>query len=136
MLWNATSIQNKKSELQNFLIEHQVDIAIITETWLSPKNLFHLQHYNIRRKDWTVNPGESTRGGVMIATSNKIFFEDHTQPTSTEIENIAIKPIDAITPPHHHHRRLRTTKAQDNPHKTQSTDTQTQQLHILLRRRL
>ena len=91
MLWNATSIQNKKQELQNFLTEHQVDIAIITETWLSPKNPFHLQNYSIHRKDRTVNPGEPTRGGVMIAASNKISFEDHTQSTSTRIENIAIK---------------------------------------------
>ncbi|XP_043527360.1 uncharacterized protein LOC122537826 [Frieseomelitta varia] len=34
-LWNANSIRNKTMELQKFLTDHNIDIAI-TETWLQP----------------------------------------------------------------------------------------------------
>ena len=32
ILWNAISVKNKISELHKFLIDHNADIAIITET--------------------------------------------------------------------------------------------------------
>lgn len=35
-LWNATSINGKELELNYFLINNKIDIAIITETWLNP----------------------------------------------------------------------------------------------------
>ena len=55
-LWNATSVKNKTIELHKFLIDHNTDIAIITETWSSSTDVFKLPNfklpnYNICRKD-------------------------------------------------------------------------------------
>ena len=49
-LWNA-SVRNKHLELSKFLNEHNIDIAIITKTWLKPSDNFKLRNYNTYRKD-------------------------------------------------------------------------------------
>ena len=41
-LWNATSGKNKTAELLKPLTDHNIDIAIITETWLKPNDTFKL----------------------------------------------------------------------------------------------
>lgn len=93
MLWNAASIQNKKPELQTFLYDQQIDIAI-TETWLAPKDTMNLQDYNIYRKDRILDQGKSPRGkgreNDRRAQQNP-FWRDIAQPIITPVETIAIK---------------------------------------------
>ena len=99
MLWNATNIQNKKHELQRFLHEQQIDIAIITETWLGPKDKLHFPQYNVRRKNWTSAPGEPRRGGVLIATHKNMLSEDCIQITTSPVETLTIKTNTKTTAP-------------------------------------
>lgn len=89
VLWNATSVRNKKQELHKFLIDDQIDIALITETWLAPNDPFHLPDYNITRKDRNKQQGRIHAGGVLIATHIPI---DHPppQPGTTSIEAVTI----------------------------------------------
>ncbi|KAK9299920.1 hypothetical protein QLX08_007223 [Tetragonisca angustula] len=91
MLWNATSVLNKKPEFQKFLHDQHIDIAIITETWLSSGIPFSLQNFHINRNDRTNNPDKHPRGGVLIALNNRIPTEDHPQPTSSVVETTAVK---------------------------------------------
>ena len=39
ILWNATSVKSKTIELHKFFIDNNTDIAIITETWLTPTDV-------------------------------------------------------------------------------------------------
>ena len=38
LVWNAQSLNNKVDEVTQFLCDRQVDIACISETWLSSEN--------------------------------------------------------------------------------------------------
>ena len=37
-VWNAQSLVNKVDEVTQVLLDNQVDVACITETWLSDEN--------------------------------------------------------------------------------------------------
>jgi len=37
MLWNATSLNGKEEEFGYFINNKNIDIALVTETWLNPK---------------------------------------------------------------------------------------------------
>ncbi|CAD1472697.1 unnamed protein product, partial [Heterotrigona itama] len=53
LLWNTTSIQNKKQEVQKFLEDHLIDIVLITETWLTPGIRIPIQGSNIQKRQNT-----------------------------------------------------------------------------------
>ena len=61
MTWNANSISQHSIELLNFLENHNVDVACITETKLSPSKKFFLKNYKIFRID-----RNSHGGGVAV----------------------------------------------------------------------
>jgi len=66
--WNCHGILNKRDSLAQ--LGNQFDILAISETWLSPDKSFHLNNYNILRKD-----GPSSKsGGVLLAIRNSISF--------------------------------------------------------------
>ncbi|GJQ66686.1 hypothetical protein Trydic_g19910 [Trypoxylus dichotomus] len=45
--WNAQGISNKK--LAQFLVEHQIDITPISETWLKPDKKFRIANLHVYR---------------------------------------------------------------------------------------
>ena len=100
LLWNATSVRNKGKELHKLLNELDVDIAMITETWLTPTDAFALPGYTIVRKDRDIQTGKKKHaGGVLIAVHNRIQTEHTTQPKTTHIESVTatIKTTPPIT---------------------------------------
>ena len=55
-------------ELQNYLLENQIDILALNETFLKPKFKFHLPGYDIYKNDRLVG----TKGGVAILVKKGI----------------------------------------------------------------
>ena len=51
MQWNAEGVRLKKTELQNFLKEHDIDVCCIQETHLSSAHRFSIRGYEIFRQD-------------------------------------------------------------------------------------
>lgn len=70
MNWNACSIRAKKIELSSFLHEQHIDIGLVTETHLKPKDNFSLQGYSTIRLDRPRSNG----GGVCIIIKHGIRF--------------------------------------------------------------
>ena len=62
VFWNCQGLRPKRKELQNYLLENQIDIPAINETFLKPKFKFHLPGYDIYKNDRLVG----TKGGVAI----------------------------------------------------------------------
>jgi len=62
MLWNADSVSKKKAELLESLITNEIDIALISETYLKRDVPFSLPNYKCHRLDRNYRP----KGGVAI----------------------------------------------------------------------
>lgn len=86
--WNASGIKNKKHELLFFLQENNIDVMLIGETWLKPKDHFQMVNYTIYRTDRT----HTTKGGTAICVRNILPHIKLTTNT-TKIESTAIKII-------------------------------------------
>lgn len=94
MLWNATSVRHKLVELEIFLHNNIIDIALITETWLQADRI-HIRDYSIVRKDRDSKGG----GGVAILIHKSIQFEDIKQKhiPRMELATVTIKSNPQIT---------------------------------------
>ena len=57
---NCQGLRPKRKELQNYLLENQIDILALNETFLKPKFKFHLLGYDIYKNDRLVG----TKGRV------------------------------------------------------------------------
>ena len=62
VFWNCQGLRPKRKELQNYLLENQIDILALNETFLKPKFKFHLPGYDIYKHDRLVG----TKDGVAI----------------------------------------------------------------------
>ena len=60
VFWNCQGLIPKRKELQNYLLENQIDILVLNETFLKPKIKFHLPGYDIYKNDILVG----TKGGI------------------------------------------------------------------------
>lgn len=66
--WNCQCIRYKITERQHHLESSSIDIAALSETWLSQKNNLRLHNYNIYRRDRHIG----LHGGVAIVVKNSI----------------------------------------------------------------
>lgn len=84
--WNACAVTNKKHELMNFLVEENIDIMLLGETWLKNGNNFSIPNYTTYRTDRTAQP----HGGTAILIKKHI---KHTLQDSkdSQIENTCIE---------------------------------------------
>ena len=69
VFWNCQDIRPKRKGLQNYLLENQIDILALNETFLKPKYKFHLPGYDMYKNDRLVG----TRGGVAILVKKCII---------------------------------------------------------------
>ena len=69
VFWNCQGLRPKRKELQNYLLENQIDIPVLNETFLKPKIKFHLPGYDIYKHDRLVG----TKGGVAILVKKGII---------------------------------------------------------------
>ena len=69
VFWNCQGLRRRRKELQNYLLENQIDILALNETFLKPKFKFHLIGYNIYKNDRLVG----TKGGIAILVKKGII---------------------------------------------------------------
>ena len=69
LFWNCEGVRPKRKELQNYLLENQIDILALNETFLKPKIKFHLPGYDIYKNDRLVG----TKSGVAILVKKGII---------------------------------------------------------------
>lgn len=89
LLWNPQSINNaaKHQLLTHTLVNEQIDVLILVETFLKPTHTFHINNYTIYRNDRIAQ----AHGGVAIAIRNTIKHK-HIPPAITNtIENASIE---------------------------------------------
>ena len=67
--WNCQGLRPKRKELQNYLLENQIDVLALNETFLEPKFKFHLPGYDIYKNDRLVG----TKGVVTILVKKGII---------------------------------------------------------------
>lgn len=84
--WNATSVVNKKEELEDFLLSNNIDVALISETWLKPDLKFKLKKFHCYRSDRITHGG-----GVAIIIKKGIPHEPAKPETSLNLEIIVYK---------------------------------------------
>jgi len=75
MLWNATSLSGKDDELSYFINNKNIDVALVTETWLKPQIKLKFVNYEIIRSD---SPRNVTGGGVAIIINKQIKYHTST----------------------------------------------------------
>lgn len=87
MHWNSQGITNRNSviELEHFLHQKQIHIALINETFLKEHHKFKITNYKIYRADRPTHGG-----GVLIAIKNKIPHQILPHIPTYELENISI----------------------------------------------
>ena len=68
VLWNCQGLRPKRKELQNYLLENQIDILALNETFLDPKFNFDLPGYGMYKNDRLVG----TKGDIAILVKNVI----------------------------------------------------------------
>ena len=68
VFWNCQGLRPKRKELQNYLLENQIDILPLNETFLEPKFKFHLPGYDIYK-----NVRLLGKGGVAILVRKGII---------------------------------------------------------------
>lgn len=98
LLWNCRGISQKdyikKSFLTNILHLHNIDIAILNETFLSKTEKFYIQNFKIFRSE----NEENRRKGVMIIVSKNI--KANATVTNTDLRNgryLKVQLIDTTT---------------------------------------
>ena len=69
VFWNCQGLRPKRKELQNYLLENQINILALNETFLKPKFKFHLPGYDIYKNDRLIG----TKGGVAILVKKGII---------------------------------------------------------------
>ena len=68
---NIQAIKNKKERLLEYLVERNIDIASVNETWLNPTISLSSPQYHIIRKDRSIRRG----GGVCLLIRKSLNFE-------------------------------------------------------------
>lgn len=84
--WNACSVNNKKPEIETFLQEHNIDIFLISETFLRPQIHFNIANYVTYRYDRDDGPG----GGTAILVKRNISHVELQLPDLIAAEANAI----------------------------------------------
>lgn len=89
MNWNSRSIRNKEGEFFEFIEKHEIDVAVVTETWLQPNiSIYHPNYSCVRldRPSHVANRG----GGVAIFVRNGIAFRQADGLNTSSIEAVEI----------------------------------------------
>lgn len=88
MQWNAQSIISNKLLLTQFLYEHNIHIAIISETWLTPIKVFNIKGYQIERNDIG-----NRHNGVAILLRNNIRYNKINIYSDNSLQNICVRIV-------------------------------------------
>jgi hypothetical protein len=87
LTWNSRGIRNKIDELRLLIGELNIDIAIITETFLTPQIKISIPGFTSYRTDRPLRSG----GGVAIFIRNTIKHIHIPNPITTNLETVIIQ---------------------------------------------
>lgn len=87
ILWNANGLNQHRTELDIYLHEKRIDIALITETHLTPQSKFYIPGYRIYRTD---HPDGTSHGGTAILIKITLKHNSLQIPITPEIQATAI----------------------------------------------
>lgn len=73
--WNGRSVHSKQLEFFNFAQRRNIDVAVITETWLRPNISFLHPNFSCIRLDRPANDEVGRGGGVLIAVRKGLSFK-------------------------------------------------------------
>lgn len=87
--WNANGISSKRMLFIDFLTRHNISIACVTETFLTPKQNFKIPNYRVYRSD---RPSEKASGGVAVIIKKNIQHEPIVLPPMIcfEIQGVTV----------------------------------------------
>lgn len=88
IFWNCRSIRNKFMELFDFLERENIDICLLSETWLKNNNKLFSPNYSCIRVD-----RETTGGGVAILIKKSISYTELPSVKTDVIENVGIRIV-------------------------------------------
>lgn len=90
-LWNANGLSQHKHELYAFIINHKLDIILISETHFTKKSFIKFHNYKIYH---TTHPDGTAHGGTAIIIRNNIkhyqttqYQKPHIQATNVVVED-------------------------------------------------
>lgn len=84
--YNIQSLQSKKSLLQNLLIEKNIDICLLNETWFKSNSIIpHFPTYNLIHKN-SIN----SHNGVAILVNHRLKYKVINTHFSESIQNLCI----------------------------------------------
>ncbi|GFT89828.1 hypothetical protein NPIL_681841 [Nephila pilipes] len=87
-------------ELQQFVIDNNLDIITLQETFLLPEDFFNISNYKIYRTDRHTHPGGGT--ALLIKKSiEHLFYTMVLEPTTINIETEVSPPITLPQPTNH-----------------------------------
>jgi len=112
LLWNANGLTHNKNELQHLLYDKKINIALITETHLTPTKHFNIPGYTTHRTD---HPDGTAHAGTAILISTTLlhyalptYQKAYIQATNIQIilnhipitiSSVYCPPNQKITPP-------------------------------------
>lgn len=84
--YNIQSLQSKKSLLQNLLIEKNIDVCLLNETWFKSTSIIpHFPSYNLIHKN-----SQNSHNGVAILVSHRLKYQVIHTHFSESIQNVCI----------------------------------------------
>ena len=86
--WNANSVKLKKIPLIDYLRRQNIDVMLVSETYLRPDENFSLPDFQLVRLD---RPGNHGRGGVIIIIRRGIAFRHLPHYRTSVIEAIGVE---------------------------------------------
>lgn len=92
MFWNANSVVSKAHDFFNLLIEKDIQIALLSETFLKPSMTFTHADFRIYRIDRTDGP----KGGVAIVIRKDISHSPLPNLETSVIEAVGLS-VDTAT---------------------------------------
>lgn len=87
VFWNANMILNKLEELKAYLLEEDIDIALINETHLRPSIRITVPNYNCYRRDRLITKG----GGVAVLIKRNLPHEPLPEIKEGRLESVGIQ---------------------------------------------
>lgn len=88
VLWNANGLLSRKNELEIFLTDNEIDVALLTETHLTRNIQFNIPTYITYRTD---HPSNRARGGALILVKSSINHHFNGSKVNESIQCTSIK---------------------------------------------
>lgn len=89
--WNASGITKKIHELQTFILQHKIDIILLSETHLSPAKKLKITIFHTYRNDLPPRRGSPAHGGTAILIHRRITHQKENINTTLQSTSVRIQ---------------------------------------------